>query len=90
MGYVVNQNIKLSAFVGTQEPISSQANFQSSTAFGYSNNDFYIGITAVADQMYSNWQNKKDINYTFSKTKFTLAKRLHTKPLLSEKPDFWK
>ena len=67
-----------------------QVNGQFLSAFGYSNDNYYIGLTIVADEMYSNWQNNKDIIYTFSKTKLIYAKRIHTRPVKADKPvDIW-
>ena len=48
-----------------------------------------FGLTAVADQMYSRWADSKDIIYSFSKTRFMLAKRFHLKPVKKDKSDIW-
>lgn len=89
MAFIVNQNL---SFVGDniqEEQSSAQVNVQSRSALGFSNDNFYIGFTVLADQMYSNWQNDKDFIYTFSKTKFVLAKRIHTKPIKNISKDIW-
>ncbi len=89
MGFIVNQNIKFEGNGILNEQTGSQVNFQSQTALGYSNNNIYFGLTAVADQMYSRWADSKDIIYSFSKTRFMLAKRFHLKPVKKDKSDIW-
>lgn len=90
IGYLVNQKLQFQGVNIFEVANSNQINFQTRTALGYSNDNFYIGFTAVADQMYSSWENSKDFIYTFSKTRFMLAKRIHHKPVKSEIPDIWK
>ena len=89
MGFIVHQNV---SFLGNgllQEQIGMQLNFQSRTALGYSNDKIYMGFTAVSDQMYSNWQNNKNIIYSFSKIRFIFAKRIHTRTNQVEKREIW-
>ena len=54
-----------------------------------SNDKIYMGFTAVSDQMYSNWQNNKNIIYSFSKIRFIFAKRIHTRTNQVEKREIW-
>lgn len=89
IGYLVSQELTFSGFNIYEDYGGQQINFQTRTAIGFANDDLYIGFTAVSDQMYSNWQNSKNFIYTFSKTRFMLAKRIHHKPLKSEVSDIW-
>lgn len=84
MGFIVNQNIQLTGGSEVDSERKNQLNFQTFSAIGYANDNNYIGFTIVADQMYSNWKNDKDFIYTFSKTRFVLAKRFHIKPIVKE------
>ena len=89
MGFVVHQNVNFYENGLLQKQIGLQVNFQSRTALGYSNDNIYFGFTAVADQMYSNWQNNKNIIYSFSKIRLIFAKRIHTQPIKVEKREIW-
>ncbi len=89
IGYLVNQELEFKGLNIFEESTGNQINFQTRAAFGFANNNLYLGFTAVSDQMYSNWQNSKDFIYTFSKTRFMLAKRIHHKPQKEEISDIW-
>lgn len=90
IGFLVSQELQFKGENIFEVSSSNQINFQTRSALGYSNDDVYIGLTAVADQMFSNWDNSKNFIYTFSKTRFIFAKRIHHRPVRKEVPDIWK
>ena len=89
MGFVVHQNVNFYESGMLKKQIGLQVNFQTRTALGYSNDNMYIGFTAVSDQMYSNWQNTKNIIYSFSKIRFIFARRIQKLTNQVEKIEIW-
>lgn len=88
MAFLVHQNVQYETNNNYGDEQKFQLNFQTYSAMGYANDHIHIGFTIISDQMYSNWKNNMNFLYTFSKTRFVIAKRFHLKPLV-QKHEIW-